>query len=67
MRTIEEIIEEIGLNPDAPGHTQRAFIRHLIKHAEITRKQNCREKAEEKEPGEQNLTETSTQLSFNLK
>ena len=33
MRSIGELMKEMGFNKDAPLDTQKAFIRHLIKAA----------------------------------
>ena len=33
MKSIGEIMKELGFNAEAPAETQKAFIRHLIKEA----------------------------------
>ena len=33
MRRFEDLLRDLGFNPDAPIETQSAFVRHLIKAA----------------------------------
>lgn len=67
MRSGGEILKELGFNEEAPLATQKAFFRYLVQHAETVRLQNSRVPDEKSETQKQNLTETSTQLSFDPK
>jgi len=64
MRPIGDILKELGFNKDAPLGTQKAFFRHLVQHAETVRIENSRMENANSEMQKQNVTETSTQLSF---
>ena len=64
MRPIGEILQELGFNKDAPLETQKAFFRHLVRHAEAScpPKPNYQTKAKD-----DSVTESSEQLSFDPK
>lgn len=34
MKSVGEILRELGFNPNAPLETQKAFLRHLVRTAE---------------------------------
>jgi hypothetical protein len=62
MRSIKELMEEMGFNKDAPIETQKAFIKHLIASA-----QELRPTKVEPPTSEQKKVEvTPVQLEFDL-
>lgn len=38
MRHIGELLKELGFNKDAPLETQKAFLKHLVKAAEVSKR-----------------------------
>lgn len=62
MKSVGDILKDLGFNKDAPLETQKAFVRHLIKQAEITRPTPMPEAKTEK-----SVTESNGQLSFDPK
>jgi hypothetical protein len=36
MRRFGDLLKDLGFNPNAPLATQKAFFRHLVKHAELS-------------------------------
>ena len=64
MRQIGNLLKELGFNKDAPIESQKAFVRHLLQHAETVRILNSRPETPSLEVEKQIVTETSTQLSF---
>lgn len=62
MKSVGEILKDLGFNKDAPLETQKAFVRHLIKQAEITKPTPIPEANTEK-----SVTESNGQLSFDPK
>ncbi|MCB0350922.1 MAG: hypothetical protein KDD38_07050 [Bdellovibrionales bacterium] len=63
MKSIKQLMEEMGFNPNAPLSLQKAFIRHLIASANET----APPKEEIKpatSPNERTKLETSVQLEF---
>lgn len=38
MRQIGELLKELGFNKDAPLETQKAFLKHLVKAAELPKR-----------------------------
>lgn len=62
MRSMKEIMEEMGFNKDAPTETQKAFIKHLIASAQQLRPT----KAEPSQVENKKTNETPVQLEFDL-
>lgn len=53
MKSVGDIMKEMGFNKDAPVETQKAFIKHLIKQATGANVQNIPEKTKPSEKSEQ--------------
>jgi hypothetical protein len=62
MKSVGEILTELGFNKDAPLETQKAFVRHLIKQAETLKPIPQPEATAEK-----TVTDSNPQLSFDPK
>jgi hypothetical protein len=61
MRRVGELLKDLGFNPDAPLETQKAFVRHLVRAANLTSAQNSSQTLELPTPKEPVRGE---QLSF---
>ena len=59
MKSIGEIMKEMGFNPDAPLETQKAFFKHLVQDAD-SKQQKRQEKVETPDK------EEPAQLEFDL-
>jgi hypothetical protein len=65
MRSIGELMKDMGFNKDAPVETQKAFIRHLIKAANETSNQRpAAPSAPIEKPLAAPFNPSETQLSF---
>jgi hypothetical protein len=62
MRSIKELMEEMGFNKDAPVETQKAFIKHLIASAN----QLDQTKVEPTPAQKKNIEIAPIQLEFDL-
>ncbi len=62
MKSVGDILRELGFNKDAPVETQKAFVRHLMKQAESVRPTPIPETTAEK-----SVTDSNGQLSFDPK
>lgn len=62
MKSVGDVLKDLGFNKDAPLETQKAFVRHLVKQTEITRPIPLPEATTEK-----SVTESNGQLSFDPK
>lgn len=59
MKSIGELMKEMGFNPDAPVETQKAFFKHLVKDADS--------KQQERQRKSETVTEEKpAQLEFDL-
>ena len=59
MKSIGELLQEMGFNPDAPLETQKAFFKHLVQDAES-------KQAKREEISQTSQPEEPAQLEFDL-